>query len=404
MSFSTKSSVFSRKTRKQNFTVLVCGQSGLGKTSFINTIYGQPILDQESSATSLYFEQACADIEDVDDGTKVELTMIETVKFGTDLNNVKDINAVTDYIENKFDEVLAEESRIRRNPRFKDGRIDVCVYFIEPSSHGLNELDIIMLKQLSPIVNIVPVLARADQLTQPEKLLNKRLIREDLRMHDISVFEFKYEESIPEEDETGTEIEHAALQDEEVAAAVPFAVTSSSQVSADGVEYIRKLAFGSVDILDPEQTDFAALKQAVFNDFRLELKEKTHFNLYETYRTKQLDPQQTHRSSLLMPQELADHSARLKQAQLQREAQRLKEEDLRVNQEIERKRAQLAQREQELRELERRIASPADQHTEVDQLHDELAELEEKQAKLAKELSREIKPLAVGGQEVPPSE
>lgn len=412
MSFSTKSSVFSRKTRKQNFTVLVCGQSGLGKTSFINTIYGQPLLEPKTETTELYFAQACADIEDVNEGTTVEVTMIESVKFGTDINNIKDVNAVTDYIENKFDEVLAEESRIRRNPRFKDGRIDVCLYFIEPSSHGLNELDIIMLKQLSPIVNIVPVLARADQLTESEKLLNKRLIKEDLNMYDITTFDFKYEGSIPEEDEEDENAEPTVVQDTEIAETMPFAVTSSSEISSSGIDYVRKLTFGAVNILDPQQSDFAILKQAIFNDFRLELKEKTHYNLYETYRTKQLDPQQTHRSSLLMPQELADHSARLKQAQLQREAQRLKEDDIRINLEIERKRAQLALREQELRQLERRIASSSDaaasanqiqtsneSTVEVTQLHDELAELEKEQAKIARELSGEIKPLVVNGHE-----
>ena len=343
-------------------------------------------METESASTTLYLSQVCADLEGLDDGAKVELTMIETEKFGTGLSSYDDINVVTDYIENRFDEVLAEESRIRRNPRFKDGRIDVCIYFIEPTTHGLNELDIITLRQLSPIVNIVPVLARADQLTESEKLANKRLIQEDLKVHDISIYDFKFD-TIAEEDETA-ENELREEQVTRITDMLPFALTSSSEIDKNKAAYIRKLSYGTVDILDPEQSNYLAMKQAVFNDYRIELKERAHYSLYETYRTKQLDPQKTHRSSLLMPQELAEHSARLKQAQLQREAQRLKDEDARVNLELERKRALLLQRENELRELERKMTKP-ESSNDMGQLQDEIDKLEQQQALIARELSRE---------------
>ena len=215
-------------------------------------------METESASTTLYLSQVCADLEGLDDGAKVELTMIETEKFGTGLSSYDDINVVTDYIENRFDEVLAEESRIRRNPRFKDGRIDVCIYFIEPTTHGLNELDIITLRQLSPIVNIVPVLARADQLTESEKLANKRLIQEDLKVHDISIYDFKFD-TIAEEDETA-ENELREEQDTRITDMLPFALTSSSEIDKNKAEYIRKLSYGTVDILDPEQSDYLAMK------------------------------------------------------------------------------------------------------------------------------------------------
>jgi cell division control protein 11 len=40
------------------------------------------------------------------------------------------------YIERHYDDVLAEESRIKRNPRFYDNRVHALLYFIPPTGHA----------------------------------------------------------------------------------------------------------------------------------------------------------------------------------------------------------------------------------------------------------------------------
>lgn len=40
------------------------------------------------------------------------------------------------YIERQYDDTLAEESRIKRNPRFRDNRVHVLLYFIPPTGHA----------------------------------------------------------------------------------------------------------------------------------------------------------------------------------------------------------------------------------------------------------------------------
>lgn len=47
---------------------------------------------------------------------------------------------IVGYLERQYDVVLAEESRIKRNPRFRDNRVHVCLYFITPTGHGLVKL------------------------------------------------------------------------------------------------------------------------------------------------------------------------------------------------------------------------------------------------------------------------
>jgi septin family protein len=72
------------------------------------------------------------------------------------------------YLEKQYDDILAEESRIKRNPRFRDNRVHALLYFIAPTGHALREIDIELMRRLSPRVNVIPVVGRADSLTPQE--------------------------------------------------------------------------------------------------------------------------------------------------------------------------------------------------------------------------------------------
>lgn len=43
---------------------------------------------------------------------------------------------IVGYVERQYDDIVAEESRIKRNPRFRDNRVHVLLYFITPTGHG----------------------------------------------------------------------------------------------------------------------------------------------------------------------------------------------------------------------------------------------------------------------------
>ncbi len=43
---------------------------------------------------------------------------------------------IVGYLERLYDDILAEESRIKRNPRFRDNRVHAMLYFIAPTGHG----------------------------------------------------------------------------------------------------------------------------------------------------------------------------------------------------------------------------------------------------------------------------
>ena len=52
------------------------------------------------------------------------------------LINVISFSEIVGYLERQYDDILAEESRIKRNPRFRDNRVHAMLYFITPTGHG----------------------------------------------------------------------------------------------------------------------------------------------------------------------------------------------------------------------------------------------------------------------------
>lgn len=43
---------------------------------------------------------------------------------------------IVGHLETQYDDILAEESRIKRNPRFRDNRVHALLYFISPTGHA----------------------------------------------------------------------------------------------------------------------------------------------------------------------------------------------------------------------------------------------------------------------------
>jgi cell division control protein 11 len=287
---------------------------------------------------------------------------------------------IVGYLERQYDDILAEESRIKRNPRFRDNRVHVLLYFITPTGHGLRELDIELMKRLSPRVNVIPVIGKADSLTPAELAESKKLIMEDIEHYRIPVYNFPYD---IEEDDEDTVEENAELR-----GLMPFAIVGSEDfVEIDNRKVrARQYPWGVVEVENPRHSDFLAIRSALLHSHLADLKEITHDFLYENYRTEKLsksvdgitsyvfsenhtlphviiNTNQSNRGidSSMNPEDLASQSVRLKEEQLRREEEKLREIELKVSREIAEKRQELLARESQLREIEARMAREASQ-------------------------------------------
>lgn len=311
------------------------------------------------------------ELEFDEEGTRISLTIVDTPGFGDLIDNEASFSEIVGYLERQYDDILAEESRIKRNPRFRDNRVHALLYFITPTGHGLRELDIELMKRLSPRVNVIPVIGKADSLTSAELAESKKLVMEDIEHYRIPVYNFPYD---VEEDDEDTVEENAELR-----GLMPFAIVGSEDVLEIGGRRVRarQYPWGVVEVDNPKHSDFLAIRSALLHSHLADLKEITNDFLYENYRTDKLSKsvdggaaayvlgvlhisntlltRPRNQDSSMNPEDLASQSVRLKEEQLRREEEKLREIEVKVQREINEKRQELLARESQLREIEARM-------------------------------------------------
>jgi septin 3/9/12 len=96
----------------------------------------------------------------------------------------------------------------QREQRINDTRVHVVLYFIAPTGHALTPLDITVMKKISKIANLVPVIAKSDSLMADELIAFKKRIKSEIEFHGITI----YPQSDVDEDvyEAGSEAEKAS--------------------------------------------------------------------------------------------------------------------------------------------------------------------------------------------------
>ncbi|KAJ2860484.1 Cell division control protein 11 [Coemansia erecta] len=272
------------------FNVMLVGESGLGRTTFLNTLCERmvvapgtgPNAEQAHIAEPMQFKHHTVEMEE--DGMKIMLNIIDTPGFGNSIDNESSFDQIQEYLEKQFDSVLAEENRIKRNPKFKDSRVHALIYFITPTGHSLREIDIELMKRLGNRTNIIPVIARSDSMTPRELVLFKQRVMDDIAMYGIPVFSF------PDSEEDEDEDEETVEENAELRAMMPFAVVGCEEViNEDGRPVrVRSYPWGVVQVDNDEHSDFDRLRYVLLNSHIGDLRDRTQNDLYEMYRTEKL--------------------------------------------------------------------------------------------------------------------
>ncbi|KAJ7163893.1 putative cell division control protein CDC3 [Mycena crocata] len=277
-----------RKSVKDGFqlTVMVVGESGLGKSTLINTLFDstiyaprEPLHSAVERPKTVAVENIQAEIEE--NGVRLRLTVVDTPGFGDSINNTASWNPIMETIEQRFEAYLSQEHRVRR-ARMVDTRVHACLYFIQPTGHSLKQIDIEFMRRLHQKVNLIPVIAKADTMTDEEIVDFKARILSDLEFNGIQIFQAPIYED---------EDEESISESEEIARAIPFAVVGSTRAvrTADGrVVRGRAYPWGVVEVDNPAHCDFGKLRQMLVRTNMEELREHTNDVLYEGWRTEKL--------------------------------------------------------------------------------------------------------------------
>ncbi len=163
-----------------------------------------------------------------------------------------------------------------------DNRIHACLYFIEPTGHSLKPVDVEFMRRLHTKVNLIPIIAKADTMTDDEIDAFKHRILADIAHQGIEIYH------APQYDQ---EDEETILENEEILRKIPFAIVGSDNVvaTADGRQVRgRAYPWGTIEVDNEDHCDFVKLRQMLIRTHMEELKEHTNKSLYEKYRSEKL--------------------------------------------------------------------------------------------------------------------
>lgn len=265
-----------------DFTLMVVGESGLGKSTLINSMFLADIYSSEYPGPSLRVKKTVAvETSKVllkENGVNLTLTVVDTPGFGDAVDNSNCWVPVIEYIESKYEEFLNAESRVVRR-QIPDSRVHCCLYFVAPSGHGLKPLDVEFMQRLHDKVNIIPVIAKADTMTPDECAHFKKQILNEIAQHKIKIYEFP---EVEEEEESKL---HKVLRDR-----VPFAVVGANTVVEHDGRKVRgrKYPWGVAEVENLEHCDFIALRNMVIRTHLQDLKDVTNNVHYENFRCRTL--------------------------------------------------------------------------------------------------------------------
>uniref|UniRef100_A0AAY4B5H6 Septin-type G domain-containing protein n=1 Tax=Denticeps clupeoides TaxID=299321 RepID=A0AAY4B5H6_9TELE len=281
-----------RKAMKQGFelNIMVVGQSGLGKSTLMNTLFKSKVSRKSVLGTSeeripktIEIKSISHDVEEK--GVRMKLTVIDTPGFGDQINNENCWRPIMQFINAQYERYLQEELNINRKKRIPDSRIHCCIYFIPPTGHSLRPLDVEFMRRLSKVVNIVPVIAKADTLTLEERDLFKKNIRDDLRTNSIDIYPQK------EFDEDSED----RMINEKIREMIPFAVVGSDlEYQVNGRRILgRKTKWGTIEVENITHCEFAYLRDLLIRTHMQNIKDITSSIHYEMYRVRRLNENNT---------------------------------------------------------------------------------------------------------------
>ncbi|OMJ25660.1 Septin-like protein [Smittium culicis] len=269
-----------------DFSIMVVGESGTGKSTFINTLFTTEMLSPVDDSTrrkkqldkTVDINIHKAELEE--NLFRVKLNIIDTPGFGDYVDNNDCWTPIVDFIENQYEQYLIQEQQPVRKALL-DMRVHACLYFIRPNGYTLKPLDIRAMKAIGERVNLIPVISKADTLSPVALKQFKKRIMDIIQAQNIQI----YNPPLESEDEESYSKNRSILE------ALPFAIIGSDQdvVTADNrVVKGRKYPWGVAEVENDEHSDFRKLRSLLIRSHMLDLISSTQELHYDNYRSNQM--------------------------------------------------------------------------------------------------------------------
>ncbi|KAK6327559.1 hypothetical protein J4Q44_G00032040 [Coregonus suidteri] len=262
------------------FNILCIGETGIGKSTLMDTLFNTNFENCESSHFEPQVKLRAQTYDLQESNVRLRLTVVNTVGFGDQMNKQDSYQPVVDYIDRQYETYLQEELKIKRSlHNYHDSRLHACLYFISPSGHSLKSLDLLTMKKLDSKVNIIPVIAKADTISKSELHKFKLKIMSELVSNGVQIYQF------PLDDETVAKVNTT------MNGHLPFAVVGSTEEVMVGNKVVkaRQYPWGVVQVENESHCDFVKLREMLICVNMEDLREQTHTHHYELYRRCKLE-------------------------------------------------------------------------------------------------------------------
>uniref|UniRef100_A0AAQ4QT13 Septin-7 n=1 Tax=Gasterosteus aculeatus aculeatus TaxID=481459 RepID=A0AAQ4QT13_GASAC len=237
-----------RKSVKRGFefTLMVVGESGLGKSTLINSLFLTDLYSPEYPGPS------------------------HRIKKTVQVSRVFFCVVPRLFTESRD----ADASRRNSIPSRAKCFLPFLCSFLR-----LKPLDIEFMKRLHEKVNIIPLIAKADTMTPEECQQFKKQIMKEIQEHKIKIYEFP---------ETDDEEEMKMIR--RIKDRLPLAVVGSNTIIEVNGKRVRgrQYPWGVAEVENGEHCDFTILRNMLIRTHMQDLKDVTNNVHYENYRSRKL--------------------------------------------------------------------------------------------------------------------
>lgn len=276
--------------KPMDYNIMLVGGNGVGKTTFCNMLLGEKILsanpfleseiprevtnyvsgeavedfnlrDEWHRNSNINFQKTNISINEK--GFRTNMSIIEVDCVGDQVNNSLSWSPIEKYILDQYKAYYDDDHRMLRSS-IKDTRIHVCLYFLDPNSTNIKNLDIQIMRRISKFCNFIPIISKSDTLNPSQ-------------IQDIFI---NYQGKLKE-----AEIINNSFSGLQSLLNPPYFMICGDKNEAN--EYVRDYAWGSINVSRIPFNDFSKIRELILKSNFVDLLKLTE-QFYISYKARML--------------------------------------------------------------------------------------------------------------------